>query len=477
MSKILISWIAHNHDFLEDRKTVNTNGPSYSFHQYFWDDYDRHIILYANEKGENSIIQLMKVIQNDFRHTIEPLCLYVEDVINIGEIYPKIIRVLSNYKDDEIDIFFSPGTSAMQMSWYILHTSLKFKTRLLQTRAAQYTKSGTNPELIEIKIDDHPEIFSTAIWEKSMSGEKRKETDYLITKSLQTVYKKAERIAFTDQVTTVIYGDSGTGKEHLAKFIHQNSSRKSKAFISINCSALRDELLESRLFGHKKGSFTGADKNHIGYFEEANGGTIFLDEVGDISPQLQQSLLRILQEGEIQPIGGKTKKIDVRIIVATHRNLYQLCKNEMFRWDLYYRLSVAELKLPNLAERGKAEIKELTKHFLKTKKLMLKKSNILQFSEEAEELILSYPYPGNVRELENLIERFYVFCDTMVETKDLPERFCYPDPSYSLLLEEVEKTHIQKVLKINHKNKTQTAKDLGIVLNTLKAKINKYGLH
>ena len=145
-------------------------------------------------------------------------------------------------------------------------------------------------------------------------------------------------MAQTDDVTVLILGESGTGKENLAKYIHKNSIRKEKPYITVNCSAFNDQLLESRLFGYKKGAFTGADKDTIGLFEMADEGTIFLDEIGYISPYMQQSLLRVLQEKEIMPLCGKPKKVDVRIIAATNQNLVKLCEEKHFRWDLYYRL-------------------------------------------------------------------------------------------------------------------------------------------
>jgi transcriptional regulator with PAS, ATPase and Fis domain len=480
MKKILISWIAHNNDFDKERREVaKEEGPTYTFHKHFYDEkYEKHILLYGNEKDEINTLKLTTEIIKDFRHSISPICLHVNDVIDIGNIYPKVLNKLIEFEEYEIDIFFSPGTSAMQVCWYIAHSSNQFKTRLLQTRAAKHTQNKIKPELIIIKTDTSPEVFSTAVWQESISKQQRGKLtpDFLITDSIRNIYQNASKIALTDQVTAIIYGESGTGKEHLAKFIHDNSARKSKPFTPVNCSALRDELLESRLFGHKKGAFTGAENDHKGLLEETNGGTIFLDEIGDISQQMQQSLLRVLQEGEIQPIGGKTKKVNLRVIVATHRNLYELCKKGEFRWDLFYRLNVAELILPNLQKRGRSEITKLLEYFLRRKKTDLKKKKLLKLSAQVREHITSYPFPGNVRELENLIERLYVFCDENVECEDLPERIRKPDHEKSLLMKDLEKRHIEYVLKINNGNQNQTAKDLGIVINTLRSKLKQYSI-
>jgi transcriptional regulator with PAS, ATPase and Fis domain len=172
----------------------------------------------------------------------------------------------------------------------------------------------------------------------------------------------------------------------------------------VNCSALADELLESRLFGHKKGSFTGADTDHDGIFKQAHGGTVFLDEVGDISPKLQQSMLRLLQEGEIQPIGGANETVNVRIIAATNKDLMKLCDAGEFRWDLYYRLAVTELDMPSLQKRGPEEIDEMLEFFLDSKKIELNKHSKIKPNAEVLQFVKNYAWPGNVRELENFVE-------------------------------------------------------------------------
>jgi transcriptional regulator with PAS, ATPase and Fis domain len=231
----------------------------------------------------------------------------------------------------------------------------------------------------------------------------------------------------------LILGASGTGKENLSRYIHKNSARQDKPYIAINCSAFSDGLLESRLFGYKKGAFTGADKDTSGLFEQAHEGIIFLDEIGDISPYMQQSLLRVLQEKEIMPLGGKAKKVDVRVIAATNQNLPKLCEEGKFRWDLYYRLSVVELDLPTLLERGKTDLKQLMEHFLSTKKKELHRPKKLVLDKEAQEILLNYTYPGNVRELENVVQRAVVLCsNNHIELSHL----MFDDASEMLLSED-----------------------------------------
>jgi DNA-binding NtrC family response regulator len=235
--------------------------------------------------------------------------------------------------------------------------------------------------------------------------------------------------------------------------------------------------LESRLFGYKKGAFTGADKDTKGILEEAKGGTVFLDEIGDISPYMQQSLLRVIQNNEITPVGGTPKKIDVRFITATNKNLAELCKQGKFRWDLYFRLNVAEIELPNLMERKKDEIKELIQFFIKQKKKELKKSSQLSLTKEAMDVLQHYTYPGNVRELENLIESLYVFHDDEITKQDLPGKVKRVPEEKSLHWKDVEKAHIKKVLKLFNGNQKQTKEAIGYgSINTLKNKLDEYGI-
>jgi transcriptional regulator with PAS, ATPase and Fis domain len=377
-------------------------------------------------------------------------------------------------KEDAIDIFVSPGTPAMQVVWYLAHMSLNLNTTLYQTRPARFTTKKDRPELIKIQME-RSNLGMTALYHqeeiKRPSG-----TDYFTTSTIEKIYDNARKVAQTDEVTVLVLGASGTGKENLAKHIHFNSVRAEKPYIAINCSAFSDTLLESRLFGYKKGAYTGADKDSIGLFEQAHEGTIFLDEIGDISPYMQQSLLRVLQEKEIMPLGGKAKKVDVRVIAATNQNLVKRCEEGHFRWDLYYRLSVVELDLPTLMQRGKKDIKEMIDHFLTQKKKQLRTSKKLTIDKSAMDVLLNYSYPGNIRELENIISRLYVFNEEKVTLEVLPKRLQQEPMNQPLNIEFVEKEHIKKVLKHFEGNRSQTAVAIGWAYNTLMAKMQKYGL-
>lgn len=239
-------------------------------------------------------------------------------------------------------------------------------------------------------------------------------------KAMQNIFNLVEKVADTD-VTVLIQGQSGTGKELIARAIHYESGRSDKPLVVINCGAIPEALLESELFGHEKGAFTGAHNSRVGRFEMANGGSIFLDEIGEMSPALQVKLLRVLQERQFERVGGtKTIHVDIRIVAATNKNLTAAINNNTFREDLYYRLNVILIKAPPLKQR-RSDIPLLVNHFLK--KFQKKdRENITGFSPDAMNAMLEYGWPGNVRELENVIRQLIVLCENqIVGFEDLPE--------------------------------------------------------
>ena len=289
------------------------------------------------------------------------------------------------------------------------------------------------------------------------------------------------------QTTILIRGESGTGKELIANAIHYASPRSGKPWVKVSCAAIPETLLESELFGHEKGAFTGATQKRIGRFEEADGGSIFLDEIGDLSPGTQVKLLRILQDKEFQRLGSNfTLKTDVRVITATHRNLEETIKKGLFREDLYYRLDVISIILPPLRER-REDIPLLIDHFLKKYSQENQKS-VSEISKEARTLLLRYPYPGNVRELENLIERAVVLCrGEMITTQDLPFHVKEETPEKPWIsskkikslpesLEEIERDSIIKALHQHQGIQTKAAESLGISERVLRYKMKKYGI-
>ena len=301
------------------------------------------------------------------------------------------------------------------------------------------------------------------------------------SRGLQQVIQLARKVAVTD-VPVLLTGETGTGKEVFAQAIHNGSARAKQPFVAINCSAFSKELLESEIFGHKAGAFTGALKDKKGLFEEANHGTIFLDEIGEMAYGLQAKLLRVLETGEYIKVGDtKPTKIDVRIVSATNRNLKEEIANSNFREDLYFRLSVFHLHLPPLRER-REDIPELAAAFLKFFAAKMGKQ-VKGFAADCQAWMQSYAWPGNVRELRNVIERALIICDDYITLDDMPLDFRSSTLSGSAAdgddfeLAEAEHRHIQRVLQYTKGNKAEAARLLKIALTSLYRKIEEYGIN
>jgi len=305
------------------------------------------------------------------------------------------------------------------------------------------------------------------------------------SEALLTVLDMAARAARTNS-TILVQGETGTGKELLARAIHQNSPRSGRPFVTINCGAIPRELIESELFGHLKGSFTGAIGNKPGKVELANGGTLFLDEIGELPMELQAKLLRLIQQGEIEKVGATgISKVDVRIVAATHRNLPAMIEDGNFREDLYYRLAVIPLELPPLRERAE-DIPELLQYFfLQARKKVGRPELVLP--ERLIPRFQGYRWPGNIREMENVVERMAVLCrGDEISEEDLPEalrKAAAPGagvslelPARGISLEAVEKELILKALEMNGWNQTHAAKYLDLSRKTLIYRMEKHGI-
>lgn len=309
--------------------------------------------------------------------------------------------------------------------------------------------------------------------------------------SMRKVFERIEKVAGTDS-TVIIYGESGTGKELVARAIHFNSDRNSYPLVPVNCGAIPEELLESELFGHEKGAFTGAIKSRVGRFELAHGGTIFLDEIGDMSPALQVKVLRVIQEKQFERIGGvKTLSVDVRIIAATNQDLEKAVQEKRFREDLFYRINVIPIYIPPLRER-KMDIPVLINHF--TRKFnKLKKRNVKGFSQEAMQYMMRYHWPGNVRELENLIEMLVVMKeDGLIDIADMPPKVLSEESklddqvssiiipeegvSFNEMVEDFEKDLLLKALEKTGGVKNRAAKLLDLNRTTLVEKLKRYSI-
>ncbi len=296
---------------------------------------------------------------------------------------------------------------------------------------------------------------------------------------LADVISQARKVAATD-VSVLINGETGTGKEVFARAIHGASHRSDGAFLALNCSAFSRELLESELFGYKAGAFTGAIKDKKGLLEEANHGTVFLDEIGEMALELQSKLLRVLETGEFVKVGDtKTTRVDVRILSATNRNLKEEIANGRFREDLYFRLSVFRILLPPLRQR-RDDILLLAQHFIGLYARQIGRT-APSLSTEAKNIFLAYQWPGNVREMMNAIEHGLIVCDSEITPGDLPidmlTRETSSESNDSLDLKSVERNHIVKVLKFTNGNKTETARLLKIGLTTLYRKIEEFGIN
>jgi DNA-binding NtrC family response regulator len=343
------------------------------------------------------------------------------------------------------------------------------------------------------KLDEIKLTIRRALEQKRLTEENQFYRQELITKyklenivgrtpAMLQVYKTIARVA-DSRSTVLITGESGTGKELIARAIHFNSSRAAMAFVAVDCGSLAETLLESELFGHVRGAFTGAVVNKKGLFEEADGGSCFLDEVGDIGLAMQAKLLRVLQEHEIKKVGSiDTIKIDVRIVAATNKNLEELVEEKKFREDLFYRLNVVTIHLPPLRERAE-DIPLLADHFLR-KYVEENKKTVSRISPEAMDLLLVYSWPGNVRELENVIERSVTLSHrSVILPDDLPRRIRAEKKEDSIQalpshipLAELEKLYIQKILEETGGNKKKAADILGIDRRTLYRMAARYGL-
>ncbi len=345
-----------------------------------------------------------------------------------------------------------------------------------------------------VKGDDNRKIIpivsramDAVVTEQKQQGKKKEVRansftfDNIVGKSsaLSDVVSQARKVAATD-VSVLINGETGTGKEVFARAIHSASGRRGEAFLALNCSAFSRELLESELFGYKAGAFTGAVKDKKGLLEEANHGTLFLDEIGEMALELQSKLLRVLETGEFVKVGDtKTTHVDVRILSATNRNLKEEIANGRFREDLYFRLSVFRILLPPLRQR-RDDILLLAQHFVGLYARQIGRT-APSLSTEAKNIFLAYPWPGNVREMMNAIEHALIVCEGEITRHDLPIDMLTGDTSTaaddSFDLKSVERNHIIKVLHHTHGNKTETARLLKIGLTTLYRKIEEYGIN
>lgn len=413
-----------------------------------------HLPIKANKEVLGSVVAIgFKNEVSDIKNTLKYLSLSAKQLDNLSS----NLSTISNLEDNHLVDILNSIAEEIQL----VYTELSSKEKILS----------------EITKEDS--IFRYG----DMIG---------ASKKMKELYGVLDKIKLADS-NILIQGENGTGKELIAQSIHKNSQRKNKTFIIQNCSALNDNLLESELFGHVKGSFTGAHVDKKGLFEVANNGTFFLDEIGDTSPSMQVKLLRVLQDGTFISVGGtEIKKTNVRVIAATNKNLEQMVKEGTFREDLYYRLNVISLQAPPLRERS-LDIPILVTYFL-NQQMKKTKKNVLM-SKVAVDKLQHYAWPGNVRELQNEIERAVVLCssigkinvenlspkiihhtnDTVLENKTVNE-ISHFSGKLKDALASLEKQIIQEGLRKTGGNKSRLSKELGISRANLIMKVEKYGL-
>lgn len=482
MKSILISWIATTHDFFvknEKGETVrsetrfNKQGPHFSLYEDF-KGFDTHYLL-AQSQEDRRFIQwelLASELRTHFEKDVILKPMNINDISDVGEIKSRVDELLNEMDTEQpIEVFINPGTPAMQTVWYLIgaeRSAIK-NIRFFKRREKKHIKDYRKPSNEYLDFDTSQFAHVTNI--RETISNKRSGKAPKITNSLKDVYNRAYQVAGNNRTTVLIQGDTGTGKEYLARYIHDSSHRKEQPYVAINCGSYRGDLLESRLFGYEKGAFTGADKQTKGVFEDAHKGTIFLDEIGDISPRMQVTLLRALEERQISRVGStKNISVDVRVIVASNKDLWELCKEGKFRYDLYYRLAIAELRLPSFMEFDRKERKEWITYFLETMYTKLEKRYLNNISKDVWEFLLNYRFYGNLRELRNTVETFYTFCDTKITIDDIPQRMLKMDPKRSLKLDDIIKAHINKVVTFCDGNISRAA----VVLDKNRATVRKY---
>jgi two-component system response regulator HydG len=409
--------------------------------------------------------------------------------------------VITDLKMDEVDgmevleqvLSDDPETLVMIVTAF---GSIEKAVEAMKEGAFDFIPKPFPPDLLRTKIKKALEVKASRKQTERLLSENemlRRDAGHLDTseivgesEAMLEVYKMIEKVAPTDS-TVYIYGESGTGKELVARGLHESSHRAEGPFIRVNCSALAETLLESELFGHEKGAFTGAHKRRLGRFELADGGTIFLDEIGDVSPAIQLKLLRVLQERAFERVGGEeTVEVDVRVITATNKDIKEQVAQGGFREDLFYRLHIIPITLPALRERP-SDIPLLVDHFI-DKLAHRTRSEVDGLAPDAMQALGSYTWPGNVRELENVIEHALVFAEgTKIHLEDLPAAITgmkndnmleLPSGDRSLpdILEDLEKQLILRAYDNAEGVKTETARILGIKTSALYYKLEKYGI-
>lgn len=497
LQSILRSWFQTEIFFVDDKGTLRnleSMGPIQEWKNslaalYVRDPVKPHFLEYLNQANEQAVRGEKKSFSVKGPSGLENVI--VTRISEGNEFYGSVQAFA--HLDKPLDPEMRSKGRRVVEAWGL--DGVSFEGEVAKLRVLSEGERKYMTELLELVAEEivtyHSEISKRQARIEALSSELGSRYSYsnMIGKSkpMQALYGVLEKIKTTDS-TVLVNGENGTGKELIAKAIHYNSVRNQNSFVTVNCSAFNENLLDSELFGHVKGSFTGAVKDKKGLFEVAHNGTLFLDEIGDMSPSMQVKLLRVLQEGTLTPVGGTEQKlVDVRVIAATNKDLKAMVEAGTFREDLYYRINVINIVVPPLRDR-KEDIPILIDHFLgracKERSVALK-----QLSKRALEKLLDYPWPGNIRELENEIERLMVLAG---DEKLVPPELLSPrirdfgeqgrvqgvrvSGKLKDALEELEVSMIREGLKRTGWNKSRLAKELGISRAGLIIKVDKYGL-
>jgi two-component system response regulator HupR/HoxA len=453
------------------------------------DDFD---VLRATSAAEAEMLLEKEWVQVILCDQRMPETSGVEFLARVRRQWPDVIRMLISGHTDSEDIIEAVNEAGIYQfiskPWHPSELLLK-----LHNAVDLFRLQRENEQLaIELKLK--PATLTESLQHKRRVLQARFDWDQGIIRAAESPLNAVcdmVRTVSTYDVNVLVYGESGTGKELFARALHYNSLRRDRPFVAENCGAMPDELLESELFGHKRGAFTGAVEDRVGLFERADGGTIFLDEIGDISPAFQVKLLRVLQEGEIRPLGSNTRRsVDVRVLAATHRNLKDEVRAGRFRQDLYFRLATFSIAIPPLRER-RDDIPVLAQALLDDAMRSLGKT-VRGFTQEALACLQAYDWPGNVRELQNEVKRMLVLASADVlgaelisphilrgTTEDATEVLDLLAGSQGSLKERMEslEARIVKETLIRHRwNKTRAAQELGLSRVGLRSKLERYGL-
>lgn len=497
MSKVrqhtLLSWIGGNDLKVTSHSATNdVCGPVASTLRA--EKFDSVELLYNYPKEQ--VAPYLNWLKTQINIPINAHFVSLPSPVDFGEIYLQANQHLSrlSLENRQLSILLSPGTPAMQAVWILLGKT-RYSCQFYQSSLEQGVKNVDIPfELSAEYAPINKSIGSLNINQlMEVNAPINAAFDHIVTRNprMESLKRQAHRLAECD-VPVLIYGETGTGKELFARAIHNASHRANQPFIPVNCGAIPSELVDSVLFGHKKGAFTGATSDKPGVFEQANGGTLFLDEFGELQPHVQVRLLRILQDGVFVAVGGtKEQKVNIRLITATHRNLMEAVANGSFREDLFYRVAVGVLNLPPLRER-EGDISLLVDSIIKgmcNHNLMLGHKYI---SPDVKNIILKHPWRGNVRELQSTLLRAALWCQSDKISSDDIRQALFHMPDYKAdiididlsqgidiqnIIGEIISIYIHKALEHTGQNKTRAAELLGLKnYQTLKNWMNKYGI-